>query len=108
MAKQWKIYSVAVRLVNNKKDLLKYMSRPTPIAHKTLGKNYATIYEITPVLTLNKSVYVGFTVLELINCLMYDFRNYFIKKHFDSELLFTDTDGIAYKIKSEDVFEDVY
>ena len=39
---------------------------------------------------------------------MYDFHYNFIKKNFDAELLFTDTDSLTYEIKSEDVFEDFY
>ena len=60
------------------------------------------------VLTLNKPIYVGFTVLELSKWLMYDFHYSFIKKHFDVELLFTDTDGLTYEIKSEDVYEEFF
>ena len=56
---------INVRLINNEKDFLKYTSRPTHITHKIFGKNYAAIHEIKPVLTLNKPIYVGFTVLEL-------------------------------------------
>ena len=56
---------INVRLVNNEKDFLKYTSRPTHITHKIFGKNYAAIYKIKPVLTPNKPIYVGFTVLEL-------------------------------------------
>ena len=56
---------INVRLVNNKKDLLKYTSRPTHITHNIFGKNYAAIHEIKPVFTLNKPIYVRFTVLEL-------------------------------------------
>ena len=55
---------INVRLVNNKKDY-KYTSRPTHITHKIFSKNYAAIYKIKPVLTPNKPIYVGFTVLEL-------------------------------------------
>ena len=95
-----------VRLVNNEKNFLKYTSRPTHITHKIFGKNYAAIHEIKPVLTLNKPIYVGFTVLELSKWLMYDFHYNFIKKHFDAELLFTDTDSLTYEIKSENVYED--
>ena len=54
-----------VRLVNNEKDFLKYTSKPTHITHKIFDKIHATIHEIKPVLTLNKPIYVGFTVLEL-------------------------------------------
>ena len=32
----------------------------------------------------------------------------FMKKHFDAELLFIDTDGLTYEIKSEDVYEDFF
>ena len=36
---------------------------------------------------------------------MYDFHNNFIKKNFDPELLFTDTDSLTYEMKSENVYE---
>ena len=56
---------------------------------------------------LNKSIYVGFTVLELNKWKMYGFHYNFIKKNFDAELLFTDTDSLTYKIKSENVYGNV-
>ena len=87
---------IDVRLVNNKKDFLKYTSRPTHITHKIFDKNYAAIHEIKPVLTLNKPVYVGFDVLQLSKWLIYDFHYNFIKKHSDAELLFTDTGSQSY------------
>ena len=68
---------INVRLVNNEKDFLKYTSRPTHITHKIFDKNYAAIHEIKPVLTLNKPISVGFTVLELSKWLMYDFHDNF-------------------------------
>ena len=37
---------------------------------------------------------------------MYDFHYNFIKKHFDAELLFADTDSLTYEIKSADVYEE--
>ena len=61
-----------------------------------------------PVLTLNKPIYVGFTVLELSKWLMYDFHYNFTKKYFDTELLFTDAYNLSYKIKSEDVYEEFF
>ena len=56
---------ISVRLVNNEKDFLKYNSRPTHITHKIFDTNHAAIHKIKPVLTLNKSIYMGFTILEL-------------------------------------------
>ena len=90
---------INVRIVNNEKGFLKYTSRPTHITHNIFDKNHAAIHEIKPVLTLNKPIYVGFTVLELSKWLMYDFHNNFIRKYFDAELLFTDTDSLTYKIR---------
>ena len=98
---------INVRLVYNKKDFLKYTSRPTHITHKIFGKNYAAIHETKPVLMPNKPVYVGFTVRELRygSCMTSIYS--FIKKHFDTELLFTDTDSLTYEIKS-DVYDNFF
>ena len=99
---------INVRLVNNKKDFLKYTSRPTYITHKIFGKNYAAIHEIKPVLIINKPIYIGITVLDLSKWKMYDFHYNFIKKNFDAELLFTDTDSLTYEIKSKNVYEEFF
>ena len=97
-----------MRLVNNAKDFLKYTSSPTYIAHKIFGEDYAAIHQIKPVLILNKSIHVGFTVLDLSKWKMYDFHYNFIKKNFDAEFLFTDTDSLTYEIKSENVNEEFF
>ena len=62
---------INVRPVNNEKGFLKYASRQAHITHKIFDKNYAAINEIKPVLTLNKPIYVEFTVLELGKWLMH-------------------------------------
>ena len=97
---------INVRLLCNEKDFLKYTSKPTYVTHISFDKNVAAIHEIKPVLVLNKPIYVRFTVLELSKWMMYDFHYNFIKKNFNAELLFTDTDSLTYEIKSEDVYED--
>ena len=66
--------------MNNEKDYLKHVSKPTFISAKIFDKNYPAIHETKPVLTLNKPIYVGFTVLELSKWLMYDFHYNFIKR----------------------------
>ena len=97
-----------MRLLNKAEDFLKYTSRPTYIIHKTFGENFAAIHEIKPVLTLNKKIYVEFTGLDLSKWKMYDFHYNFIKKSFDAELLFTDTDSLTYEIKSENVYAEFF
>ena len=101
--------SINMRLINNAEYFLKYKSKPTYIAHKIFGKDYAAIYEIKPVLILNKQIYVGFLVLDLSKWnMLYDFHYNFIKKKFDAELLFTDTDSLTYEMKSENVYEELF
>ena len=99
---------INVRFVNNKKDFLKYTSKPTYVTHKLFDKDFAAIHEIKPVLMLNKPIYIGFTVLELSKWMMYHFHYNFVKKNFNAELLFTDTDSLTYAIKSENVCEDFF
>ena len=36
------------------------------------------------------------------------FHYNFIKKHFDAELLFTDTNSLTYQIKSKDAYEEFF
>ena len=57
---------------------------------------------------LNKPIYVGFTVLDLNKWKMYDFHYNFIKKNFNAEMLFTDTDSLTYEIKSQNIYEEFY
>ena len=90
---------INVTFINNAEDLLKYTSKLTYITRKIFGKDSAAIHEIKLVLILDKPTYVGYTVLS--KSLMIDFHYNFIKKNFDAELLFTDTDSLAYEIKSE-------
>ena len=99
---------INARLINNAKDFLKYMSRPTYITHNIFGKDYAAIHEIKPVLILNKPIYVGFTVLELSKWLMYDFHYNFIKKNINAKLLFTNTGSLTYEIKSENAYKEFF
>ena len=99
---------INVGLVNNKKDFSKYTSRPAYVTHKPFDEDYSAIHEIKPVLMLNKPIYIGFTVLELNKWMMHDFHHNFIKKNFNAELLFTDTDSLTDEIKSKNVYEDFF
>ena len=98
-----------MRLVDRPEEFLKYASKPTYITHKRFGKDFAAIHEIKLVLVLNKPMCVGFTVLDLSKWKMYDFHYNFIKKDFNVELSFTDTDSLTYEIrKSENVYEEFF
>ena len=99
---------ICVELIKNAKDYVKYVSRPSFVSQKIFSKNFVAVHKIKVVLTLNKPIYVGFSILELSKSLMYEFHYKYIKNKFDAKLLFTDTDSLAYEIKTEDVYEDFY
>ena len=54
---------ISAKVVNNGRNFLKHVSKPTFVSAKIFDKNYAAVHKIKPVLTLNKPIYVGFTVL---------------------------------------------
>ena len=71
---------INVKLVNNGKDYVKYVSRPTFVFQKIFSKNFVAIHKVKPILLLNKPIYLGFSILELSKLLMHDFRYSYLKK----------------------------
>ena len=45
---------ISVKLANNVKDYVRYISKPSFVSQKIFSKNFVAIHEIKPVLTLNK------------------------------------------------------
>ena len=99
---------ISVKLVNNAKDYKKYIGKPSFVSQKIFSKNFVAIHEIILVLTVNKPVCVGFSILDLSKLLMYELHYKYIKSKFDAKLLFTDKDSLVYKTKTENVCEDFY
>ena len=56
---------IYVRLVNNAGDYKKHVSKPSFVSQKIFGKDFVGIHEIKSVLTLNKPIYVGFSIIHL-------------------------------------------
>ena len=49
---------IDVRLVNNAKNYVKYISNPNFVSQNIFSKNFVAIHKIKPDLTLNKPIYV--------------------------------------------------
>ena len=99
---------ISVKLINNSKDYVSFLSKPSFISQKIFSKNFVAIHQVKSVLILNKPIYVGFIILDLSKLLMYKFHYEYIKNNFDAKLLFTNTDSLFYEIKTKDVNEDFY
>ena len=100
---------INVKLINNSKEYLKYVSKRNFISQKTFDKNFIAVHQIKTVLTLNKPIYVGFCILKLSKLLMYQFHyDYVLKKFKSAKLLFTDTDSLVYEINGDNVYEQCF
>ena len=99
---------INVKLVSNKKDYLKWASKPSYMSHKIFDDDLVTIRESKVTMKLNTPAYIGRCILELSKVLMYEFHYDYIKNKYcnNSGLLFTDTDSLMYEIKTEDVYKD--
>ena len=64
---------VKVRLVNNAKDYKKYVSKPSFVSQKIFSKKFVASHETKPVLTHDKPIYVGFSILDLSKLFIYGF-----------------------------------
>ena len=85
-----------VKLVSNKKDNLKWTSKPSYMSYKLFDNDLVVIRKNKVTLTLNKPAYIGMCSLELSKVLMYKFHYDCINNKYgrNSRLLFTDTDSL--------------
>ena len=95
---------IKIRIVKNEKDINKHISKP--FGQKIFDKNEVVIHQKKICLTLNKPIYVGFTVSQTSKLAMYAFHYDFMKNIFnDFKLLFTETDSLCYEICNECPYE---
>ena len=70
---------IDAQLVSNKKDYLKWTSKPSYMSHKLFDNDLVATRESKVTLTLNKPAYIGMLILELRKVLMYEFHYDYIK-----------------------------
>ena len=94
---------IDVKLVSNKKDYLKWTSKPSYMSHKMFDNDLVPIRKNKVTLTLNIPAYIGECILELSEVSMYELRYDYIKSKYgnnNSRLLFTGTDSLMYEVKT--------
>ena len=87
--------SINVKLVNNEKDYLKCISKPSYMSHKIFDNNLVAIRKSKVALKMNKPAYIGMCIMELSRVLMFEFHYDYIKNKYGNKLkLLFDTDSL--------------
>ena len=102
---------VQVDLYTDANTLRKRVAKPS-FCRGILITDCLTVVQCTvQTLTLNRPIYVGFTVLELSKLHMYNLHYNHMKVKYPHasqlRLLFTDTNSLAYAVKTENIYEDM-
>ena len=89
--------------------LRKIIAKPTFKRRVKFSDELSAIHVNKKKLTLNKPIYVGFSVLDLSKHLMYVWYYNKLKKKYGENctLLYTDTDSLLVDIKTKDVYKDM-
>ena len=100
---------INVRLISDRNKALKAISKPTFLHSEIINEDLVMIRAKKMKITLNKPIYVGFTILELSKLIMYQFHyDYVLAKYGDrATLLFTDTDSLCYHVTTDDIYADM-
>ena len=58
---------MSLKLVNNAKNYVKCINKPSFVSQKIFRKNFVASHKTNPLLILNKPIYVGFSILDLVS-----------------------------------------
>jgi hypothetical protein len=99
---------VDIKLVMNEKQAKTYLKRPLFEEFRIIDENKALIKMRKTSITLNKPIIVGYCILELSKCLMYEYHYKVFKKIYGDHLYlqYTDTDAFIYEIHTSNVYND--
>ena len=89
--------------------LRKIVAKPNFNRRVKFSNELSAIHVNKTNLTLNKPIYVGFSVLDLSKHLMYDWYYNKLKKKYGENctMLYTDTDSLLVDIKTNDIYKDM-
>ena len=100
-----------VELITDVSILRKRVAKPKLCRCNPVTDCPTAIQYTVATLTLNRPIYVGFSVPDLSKLPMYNFHyNHVCVKyphHGQLRLLFTDTDSLAYAVQTEDIYRDM-
>ena len=98
---------VDIRLISSDKVAQILAAKPNYDRCTIFDENLIAVHMRKTKLYFNKPVYLGMSILDSSKSLIYDFHyNYIKTKYGDNiKLLFTDTDSLAYEIRTKDFLQ---
>ena len=100
---------VNVKLVTDEKSLGKLVKKANFRSVNIFDENLIAVHMEKTAVRLNKPIQIGMSILDLSKTLMYKFHYEYVKPKWEDrvELLFTDTDSLCYKLRTNDFFDDI-
>ena len=98
-----------IKLVTTDVRRNELVSEPNYHTAKQFSENLLAIEMINAKVKMNKSVYLGMSILDISETLMYEFWYDYIKPNYKekAKLCYMDTDNFVTNILTEDIFEDI-
>ena len=98
-----------IDMVGDPTKLKKLLAKQQLEQFVIVNEDLVLVERIRSTVTLNKPIYIGFTVLDLSKTLIFDFHfNVMLKRYgTNARLLFSDTDSLCYHVFTDDVYRDM-
>ena len=100
---------VHLELITDTHILCKLVAKPSFYGGNPITDCLTVVQYKVVTLTLNRPIYVGFSVFKLSKLHMYDFHSMCVKylRANQLQLLFMDTDSLAYAVQADDIYRDM-
>ena len=98
-----------IKLVTTDKNRSKLVSEPNYHTMNYISEDLSIIEMKTAKIKMNKSIYLGLSILEISKLLIYEFWYEYMKPKFGNnvKLCYMDTDSFIMNIKTEDFYKDI-
>ncbi|XP_050545396.1 uncharacterized protein LOC126907827 [Daktulosphaira vitifoliae] len=98
-----------MNLVTNEKTFQRLVNKPNFKDITIYDETFCAVHLNHDVITFDKPIYAGFSILEISKTLMYDFHYNTMRKFYGKsiELIYMDTDSLVYLIHTDDFYEDL-
>ena len=98
-----------IKLVTTYEKLNEYTSEPNMMNVKCFSEDLLVVEMRKTEVMMNKTVYLGQSILDTSKTLMYEFYYDYLKKKYDNDvkLCYTDTDSFIIHVKTDDFYLDI-